>query len=193
MTQAQYQAYLGRPLTSVEVTNLKLYDKLAMQTLETVLCIPLCNNEDPKLFTAREGYRTVFCGIFTDITEVKIDDVVTTAFLKAQSGKWQGDWYNSLIFDNKFTKPESIVSVSASWGFQNMPADLQAMQAAAFDLITKKNAFDGTVSSKKVEDFTISFNADADLDTEFYDKFKNVIAKYGQCDIVNVQSGSVCY
>ena len=63
--------------------------------------------------------------------------------------------------------------------------------ANLFDLITKRNKFDGTIASKRVEDFQINFNTDSDLDDEFYNKYSKILSKYSLCDIPNIQSGAI--
>ena len=69
--------------------------------------------------------------------------------------------------------------------------DLQAVLAGLFALISKKNKYDGTLSSKQVEDFRVSFNTDVDLDEAFYDTYSKTISKYSICDIGDIQHGRV--
>lgn len=191
MNEETTSALLGRPLTPTEVTNFSLYLKVAKEQLDQLLCMTLCDPDDPKVYEAREGYSTVFTDIFTDIDEVTIDGDVVTNYRVAQWDKRTGSWYNSLVFDEPFTCSEEV-TVSASWGFNTMPSDLKAVLAGLFDLITKKNSFNGTIQSKQVEDFRITFNTDADLDDVFTSKYGKTISKYSLCDVPNVQHGSVC-
>lgn len=191
MTKEETSALLGRPLTSIEDTNFDLYLKISRQQLDDLLCMTLCDAEDPKVYEAREGYSTVFTDIFTDIEEVTIDEKVVTNYRIAQWAKRNGSWYNSLVFDSKFTRNKDV-TVSASWGFNKMPVDLQAVLAGLFDSITKKNSFTGAVQSKQVEDFRITFNNDVDLDDVFFSKYNKTISKYSLCDVGNIQHGSIC-
>lgn len=191
MDQAKISALLGRPLTSIESSNFDLYIKLARESLEEMLCTALCDSEDPKFYDSRSGYSTLFTDIFTEIDEVKIDGTVieSSEYSPRQWDRRSGKWFNSIVFDDKLRGKE--VEVSATWGFSPMPVDLQSVLAGLFDLITKKNKFDGTIQSKQVEDFRITFNTGADLSQEFADKYRSVIQKYSQCSIGNIQHGKV--
>lgn len=191
MDKITIAAFLGRPLTPTEDTNFDLYLKLARQSLDGLLCMTLCDADDPKVYEAREGYSTVFTDIFTDIQEVKVngDVVAASKYSPRQWDKRNGSWYNSLVFEDKFESGDEV-EVTASWGFSKTPVDLQAVLAGLFGLITKKNKFDGTISSKQVEDFRISFNNDADLDEEFAKKYGDTISKYSLCNLSSVRHGS---
>lgn len=188
MNETQMVALLQRPLSPYEVTNFKTYLKIARESLDDLLCTNLCDDSDNRIFEAREGYSTVFTDIFTDVDEVKLNDEVVTDYTIRQWDRRIGSWYNSIVFDHKLCGSDEV-EVSASWGFSQMPSDLQLVLAQLFGLITKKNKFDGIVSSKQTEDFRISFNSDVDLDDEFYLKYNKTIAKYSLCSIGNIQHG----
>lgn len=194
MNQSTLEAALGRPLTPTEVTNLNLYLKIARQSLDELLCMTLCDKDDPKVYDAREGYSTVFVDIFTDVSEVKIDGTVIdpSKYSKRQWDRRNGGWYNSLVFETPFRSYDKEVEVSATWGFEQMPADLQFVLAGLFDLVTKKNKLDPSVQRKRVEDFDISFNVNVDLDSSFYTKYRTTIARYSICNIGNMQHGRTC-
>lgn len=199
MTEEEVSALLGRPLTPIEVTNFDTYINIAEQSLEDLICSPIETVEETRIFDTREGYSTAFIDIFHEISEVKIDDEVIdpSDYSKRQWNKRSASWYNSLVFDNKFTCDQEV-EVTATWGFEedsgdesDLPTDLQLVLAGLFDLITKKNKYDGSISSKRVEDFQISFNADSDLDDEFYSKYSKTISKYSLCDLPNIQHGRI--
>lgn len=192
MDQTKMAALLGRPLTPIESSNFDLYLKLARETLEQMLCTVLCDYDDPKFYESREGYSTVFTDIFTEIDEVKVDgDVIDPSKYSArQWDRRNAAWFNSIVFDEKLCGKE--VEVSATWGFTKMPTDLKYLLAGLFGLVTKKNTFDGTVQSKQVEDFRITFNTGADISQEFADKYSSVIQRYSLCSIGNIQHGKVC-
>jgi hypothetical protein len=196
MSQEELEALLGRPLTPIESSNLDLYLDIATETLEDLLCSPLSPVNETRVFDTRKGYSTVFIDIFHEVTEVKIDDETVDSYSVRQWNKRDAPWYNSLVFEDKFWKNGEI-EVTADWGFEggsgddsDLPADLQSLLAGLFALISKKNKSDASVSSKQVEDFRISFNQ-VNLDTEFYDKYRRTISKYGLCDIGNVQHGRI--
>lgn len=193
MNQTQMSALLGRPLTTVEATNFNLYLKIARQSLDDLLCTNLCDDSDTRTYDARAGYSTVFTDIFTDIKSVSVNGIQAAAdtYSVRQWDRRNGSWYNSIVFDEKLEEDDEV-EVSASWGFSEMPSDLQLVQAQLFGLISRKNKFDPTVTNKEVEDFRISFNVDADLDDEFYRQYNKTIAKYSLCTIGNIQQGSIC-
>jgi hypothetical protein len=194
MDKERMSALLGRPLTSIEDTNFDLYLKIANQSLEQILCTSLCDQDDPKTYDVREGYSTVFIDIFTEIDEVKLDGEVIASdkYSVRQWDKRTGSWFNSIVFDRRMNDCDEEVEVSASWGFSSMPVDLQAVLAGLFSSISKKNNYDPTIASKRVEDFQISFSTDTDLDTEFSNKYSVTLSKYGMCDIPYVLHGKVC-
>lgn len=193
MKSERVSALLGRPLTSTESSNFDLYLKIANQSLEDMLCTSLCDQDDPKIYDIRIGYSTVFTDIFTDVDEVKVDGEVIPSdeYSIRQWDKRNGSWYNSIVFDKRFTKYDEEVEVSATWGFETLPRDLQAVLAGLFDLVTKKSKLDALIAEKRVEDFSIRFRPEADLDIEFYRKYARTISKYAQCDIPYIRHGTI--
>lgn len=197
--EARMAALLGRPLSTVETTNFDLYLDIAAESLEDLLCTTLEDHTGERFFDTRKGYSTAFVDIFRSVSEVKIDGEVIDAenYSLRQWDKRSGSWYNSLVFDDKFTCNGEL-AITAEWGFEtssgydtDWPTDLQTLLAGLFDLITKKNKLNGSISSKQVEDFRISFNTAVDLDIEFQNKYRMAISKYSLCNIGNVQHGKV--
>lgn len=193
MTQSELEALLGRSLTSSEVTNLTLYLEIATSNLNDLLCTTTNEVTESRTFDTRAGYKTAFVGIVQSVTEIKLDDDVISndGYSLRQWDKRTAGWYNAVVFDDAITADE--ITVTGTWGFASgtLPNDLNMVLAGLFDLITKRNKFDGTIASKRVEDFQINFNTDADLDGEFYDKYSNILSKYSVCDIPNIQSGAI--
>jgi hypothetical protein len=192
MTQAQLESLLGRPLTPVEVTNITLYLEIATENLEDLLCITLNEVEEARTFDTRAGYSTAYLDIFQSVTEVKVNEVEKDSddYSLRQWDKRTGSWYNSLVLGSKFLADDEI-EVTATWGFDIVPNDLNLLLARMFALISTKNKFDGTVTKKQVEDFRIEFDLDADLDDQFYAENRKTIAKYGLCNMPNVQHGAL--
>lgn len=193
MTQPELEALLGRSLTSTEVTNLTLYLEIATSNLNDLLCTTTNEVTETRTFDTRKGYKTAFVGIVQNVTEVKLDDDVISSddYSLRQWDKRTADWYNAIVFDDAITADE--ITVTGTWGFASgtLPNDLNMVLANLFDLITKRNKFDGTIASKRVEDFQINFNTDSDLDDEFYNKYSKILSKYSLCDIPNIQSGAI--
>jgi len=147
--------------------------------------------DETRTYDAREGYRTIFTDIFTDVTSVTKNGeaVATTDYSIRQWDKRSASWYNSIVFTDALEADDEI-AVTADWGFGgSMPKDLQLVLAQLFGLITKKNKFDATVSNKQVEDFRISFNADADLDEAFYKNYNSILKKYSMCSLPTLRQG----
>lgn len=194
MDKEQMSALLGRPLTPVEDANYKTYLKIARESLDSLLCMRLCDGEETKYYDVREGYRTVFTDVFTEVEEVKLDGKVVSSdnYSVRQWDRRNGSWYNAIVFDCRFSERDKEVEVTADWGFYSMPTDLQAVLAGLFSRVTKKNTYDGTIASKQVEDYRISFRADADLDTDFMQKYGDTLAKYSICKVGYVKHGRKC-
>jgi hypothetical protein len=186
MNKDKVSALLGRPLTPYEDTNFDLYIKIAKENLGTLLCVDLCA-DGPMVYSAREGYSTVFTDIFSEVLEVKLNGQVVTNYSPRQWNRRNADWYNSLVFDCKLNKGD-VIEVDADWGLE-FPLDLQEVIAGLFDLITKKHN-DPTIQSKQVEDFRITFK-DADIPQDFRNKYADTISKYRMCDIPYVKHGDI--
>lgn len=194
MNKEQLVALLGRPLTPVEDANYKTYLKVARQTLDRLLCMRLCDDEEVRYYDVREGYTTVFTDVFTEVYEVKLDGKVVPSdnYSVRQWNRRNGEWYNALVFNCRFDERDTEVEVKAEWGFDCMPLDLQTVLAALFANITKKNKQDVTIASKQVEDYRISFNVNADLDASFMQDYGDVLGQYSICKVGNVQHGRKC-
>lgn len=199
MTKPELEALLGRPLTTVEDTNFDLYIDIAEKSLEDLICTFIEPVQETRVFDTREGYSTAFVDIFNNVTEVKLNGNITTDYTVRQWDKRNGSWFNSFVFDRKFRK-DGEIEVTATWGFlessgddSDLPVDLQMVLAGLFDLITKKNKYDGTISSKQVEDFRISFNTEVDLDDAFYNKYSKTLSRYSICNIGNIKHGKSHY
>lgn len=192
MDETQLVALLGRPLTVVEQANTEAYINIATQTLEQLTCLDLTNSDDSRIYDTRGGYRTLFTDLFTDIIEVKIDGNVTSDYSVRQWNRRSGDWYNSLVFKSELDR-EQEVEVQADWIQAGcLPNDLAQVLAGLFSLVTTKNKFDSTVTSKQVEDFRVTLKSEADIDADFQKKFGTILTKYSQCNIANIQHGGVC-
>src|SRR5690606_38022381 len=98
MDEQTISELLGRPLTSIETANFDLYIDIAMQNLEDMLCTPLEDVSETRIFDTREGYKTAFTDIFWSVSEVKLDDNVITDYSLRQWDKRNATWYNSLVF-----------------------------------------------------------------------------------------------
>lgn len=187
MTQDQISALLGRPLSSTETSNFKLYLQLAQSRVSDILCFDICQKVDTRKFSARNGYRTLNVPIFTEIDTVKIDGTEKTNYEVRSGSDLYGDWYNSIVFDEPLYC--GTVEVKADWGFNSFPVDVQMMVADSFAMVSDPLE-DSLVQSKKVEDFSITLK-DKTKTEAFAQKYAATIAKYSSCVSGNVQSGNV--
>lgn len=187
MNKEKLSALIGRPLSSVEDANFKLYMDIAKEQLEGLICSSLCDDVETKTYLSREGYSTLFTDIFNEVESVKVDGKIVTNFEKYQWSKNHGEWFNSLVFDCAFSKPLKV-EVTASWGFQSMPADLQLVLAGLFNLTATRMAFDPTIHSKRVEDFQVTYNS-VNVDEALLNQYQKILSKYSLCDIPYVRHG----
>lgn len=185
-------ALLGRPLTTRETTNKSLYLDIAKSNLESYLCIDLsCNPiEEERIYSARDGYSTLFLDILTEVIEVTVNDEIVddTTYHTAYFDNRNGTVFNSIIFNTPFRCDEDV-TVKAVWGFQKLPNDLQRLIAQLF-AITSKAYSTGSVKRKKVEDFDITLG-DTTPEQDFLNQNAAVIRKYSLCNLGDVKHGEV--
>lgn len=188
MNQAKLEALLGRPLSSIEATNRVLYLKIAQERLEDLTCLNLEEATEDRTFSVREGYQTVFTDLFTDVNSVTINGNEVTDYTPMQWQKRNAAWYNSIVLENCTDQDEIVIN--ADWGLCS--PSLQLLQAQLFGLISKMNNGNGNVKSKKVEDFSITFN-----DNTVYDQFlmdnEGLLSKYSICNIQTTVSPDVLH
>jgi len=192
MDQEKLEALLGRPLTAREVTNRKLYLNIAKASLESLTCLDLSckSTEEDRTFTARAGYSTVFVGIFTEVQSVTVNGEVVdaTTYHPAFFDNRNGSVFNSIVFDTAFGCDEDVV-INAVWGFESLPNDLAMLYAQLFANTSKAYAT-GSVKSKKVEDFSITYG-DLTDEQAFVNQNARILSKYSLCGIGNVKHGNV--
>ena len=181
MEQQDLEAFLGRPLSATEITNLTLYVKIAENTLDRILCTYLTAKTESRVYDTRDGFRTLFIDIFNKINSIKIDGVelAETDYIIKQNDNRNGDWYNSIVFADEMIEDQTI-TVNADFGFVELPYDLQDLEAHIFDSISVRNSGDSRISSKKIEDFSVSYR-DVTLDDQLLSDYSSVIQKYSQC------------
>lgn len=185
MKQSTIEAYLGRPLTSLESTNISLYLKIAQERLEDLTCLNLETVTEDRTFSVRKGYVTVFTDLFTTVNSVEINAQAFTDYTPMQWNRQNANWFNSIVLTTCYDE----VIINADWGICS--PELQLLQARLFGLISTENSSEGNVKSKKVEDFSVTFN-----DNTAYQQFlidnESLINKFSICGIGEVQHGDVC-
>ena len=177
------------------MAELTTQQKQARQMVEELLCLDLAQDTGERTFDAREGYRTVFTGIFSDVSSVTVDGVAVTDYYPAFFDKRNGKFYNSIVFKEEVC---GEVIVDADWGFVDcLPADLQRLVDAVVAYIPRQANLNREINSKKVEDVTISYNhSSITMGTTLWEDlvkdYSNTIDKYGMCDIGYIINGATC-
>lgn len=180
MTKEQLNGLLGRTLSDSD------FDKYsaAIVRLEDLLCTSLLDVTEERVYDMREGYSTVFTDLFRGVSEVKVNGRTVT-YQKRQWDRRRGEWFNSIVLDTHGDE----VTITAEWGFKELPEDLKALLDKLVVQLGKKG--NGNVKSKKIEDASWTF-----FDTPAYERFtidnRATISKYSICGIPEVQSGKVC-
>lgn len=192
LTKEQVSKLLNRPLTTAENTNFSLYLKIATERLEELLCSNLCITEPTQTYLVREGYRTIFTDVFRGTPVLRINGEVVEAskYSVRQFDNLNGKWFNSIVFKQFLDRDVEEVTVEASWGFGTLPSDLGLLLARLFALNTGAQTADERVKSKKIEDYSVTYN-----ENSLFDQFKHdnmdVIYKYSLCSQGEIQHGSV--
>ena len=155
----------------------------AKQFLETLLCLDLSQDSGERTFTPRRGYRTIFTGVFSNVSSVTVDGEVVS-YHPAFFDKRNGDFYNSIVLD---VPVSSDVVVDADWGFDTIPADLQKLLTNAEAVVNQTYSVKD-VQSKRVEDFQITYS-DLSDDEAFLKQNAVTIGKYSMCTVGNIQHG----
>jgi len=192
--QAQLEALLGRTLTPVELSNLDLYLEIAGERLEQLICSRVTAIAEERVYDGREGYSTVFTELFTSITSVEVNGkaLETSEYSKRQWDSRNGYWFNSIVLPHRL-RSEAEVVINGVWGFDSdtMPSDLQLLYAKLFALVSSMNKGNGNIKSKKVEDFSITFNENTVYDQFLIDN-GSTLRKYSVCNQGYVRSGKTC-
>lgn len=190
LSKSQLEALLGRSLTAREDAGFTQYLEIAEEQLEQLLCINLLKESGERVFTARDGYTTLFTGIFTNVSSVTINGntVDPSEYHVSFFDDRNKGFYNSIVFDTKLTGQE--VAVTANWGFNTIPADLGQLLAQLFELSAKKKT-NTSVKRKTVRNFSIELGTQTDMQV-LVDNNDTVISKYGMCNIFGTRHGSVC-
>jgi hypothetical protein len=189
MSTSELEKLLGRSLTSRESTGCAKYLEIAKQLLEEITCVSLQQEAGERIFTARYGYKTLFTGIFSEITSVTVDGetMLSTDYTKKFFDDRNKGFYNSIVFEEALEGEEVVVN--AQWGFNTVPSDLNMVLAQLFAYAANKKTL-GSVKSKRVEDFWITYGDNTDFQELVADN-AIIINKYTMCDIYETRHGDV--
>lgn len=190
LSQTQLAALLGRSLTARESANCTPYLEIATEQLEELLCISITQDSGERVFESRDGYSTLFTGIFTNVSSVTINGntVDPSEYHVSFFDNRNKGFYNSIVFNTKLTGQEVVVN--ADWGFNKLPSDLGQLLAQLFALAAKKKT-NTSVKRKTVRNFSIENGTQTDMQV-LLENNDLVIGKYGMCDLYETRHGSVC-
>lgn len=155
----------------------------AKQFLESLLCLDFSQDSGERTFTAREGMRTVFTGIFSTVRSVTVGGRAVD-YYPAFFDKRSSDYFNSIVLTKAVC---GEVVIDADWGFDELPADLKKLLANA-DAVTSQAYSVKEVKSKRVEDFSITYS-DLSDDEVFLKQNAVTINKYSMCHIDYILHG----
>lgn len=161
-------------------------EKKARQMVEELLCIEFAQDTGERVFEAREGYRTIYTGIYTDVHSVTVDGLAVD-YQKVFFDKKNGKFFNSIVLK---TPVCGEVTVDADWGFDCLPADLQALVNNAVILVSKSASITD-VKRKRTEDFDITYG-DLSENEVFVNQNSVTIGKYSMCNIGYIVNGATC-
>ena len=155
--------------------------------VEELLCLDLTSETGERVFEPREGMRTVFTGLFSDVSSVKVDGRAVSNYHPAFFDKRNGTLFNSLVFD---TPVKGEVTVTADWSADPLPADLQKLIANAEAVVSQSYSVK-ELKSKRVEDFTLTYS-DLSNDEVFVKQNAVTINKYSMCNVPYILHGDTC-
>lgn len=180
---------LNRSLSSSESSNYKTYLNIAQERLSGLLCMNLSTEVGERTYETRDGYRTVFVDPFTELTSIKDSDgetIDSSKYTVMQWDSYNATWYNSIVFDELLSCQRIVVE--AEWGFDCLPVDLESLLAKLFALGTIEQNMTGKVKSKKIEDFTVTYDDVPTIDSIVSDNLAT-INKYSLCNLGYVKHG----
>ena len=158
----------------------------AKQFLESLLCLDFSDDGGERVYEAREGMRTVFTGIFSNVNSVTVNGSAVD-YKPAFFDKRNGSFFNSIVL----SKPVcGEVVIDADWGFNELPSDLKKLLANA-DLVVNQSYSVKEVKSKRVEDFSVTYS-DLSDDEVFLKQNAVTINKYSMCNVPYILHGDTC-
>jgi len=158
----------------------------ATSIIEQATCLYLkAENATTREYSVRDGFSTVFTDIFQEPTEVAVDGNILTE-----------DEYKAMFWDNRNASVYNSVVINHLRGHKVTITANWIIPTELSDLITKLNAVIASskhslVKSKKVEDFSVTYNDNTDVQQFLLDN-SAIIEKYSICGVIDIRSGSVC-
>lgn len=193
LTKEQIAKLLNRPLSEEETANYSLYLNIATERLEDMLCLNFTKEIAERVFYTRDGYRTVFTDPFVGDPTVTVDGVektLGTDYTVRQFDRPNTGWSNSVVFKRHLHRNIEEIAITAEWGFDEVPVDIQLFLSKLFDVNSKEQNLEKIPTSKKIEDFSVTYQKPLSLE-EVIVQNSSVIAKYAQCSRGSIRSGHI--
>lgn len=184
LTKEQVEGYLRRSLTPFESDNFDNLLRIAISKLEALICSKVGYIEEERTFQGRDGMRSVFIGLCSEIQSVKVNSN------SVDFATYLGDNASQLcdnIVLNKPTKHTDVITVYAGFGLKVIPEELAQVIS---ELFAVKLAGDDKITSKKVEDFSITYDKTSETD-RIIESYKSILDKYSQCSQITLRSGEI--
>ena len=166
LTKEQVEGYLRRSLTPFESDNFDNLLRIAISKLEALICSKVGYIEEERTFQGKVNSNSVdFATYLGDNASQLCDNIVL----------------------NKPTKHTDVITVHGGFGLKVIPEELAQVIS---ELFAVKLAGDDRITSKKVEDFSITYDKTSELD-RIIESYKSILDKYSQCSQITLRSGEI--
>ncbi|MCJ1965193.1 hypothetical protein [Candidatus Nanosynbacter sp. TM7-057] len=158
--------------------------RIAISKLEALICSKVGYIEEERTFQGRDGMRSVFIGLCSEVKSVKVNSN------SVDFATYLGDNASQLcdnIVLNKPTKHTDVITVHGGFGLKVIPEELVQVIS---ELFAVKLAGGDKITSKKVEDFSITYDKTSELD-RIIENYKSILDKYSQCSQITLRSGEI--
>lgn len=171
---------LGRGLSDKERTGFAAYIAVAKEQLEILLGFKLDGTANAsRTYESREGFRSLVIDPFTAVSEVAIDNVVVTGYIKKQNDAYTADWFNTIQLQEAMGC--KYVSVKATWGFgEELPQALRLLWAGMFDVVCngQTKASQREVKSETTLSHSVTYEQSSEALAQFKESNALLINQY---------------
>lgn len=184
LTEQQVESYLQRSLTSFESGNFNNLLRIAISKLEALICSKVGYIEEERTFQGRDGMRSVFVGLCSEVKSVKVNS--NSVDFATYLGDNASQICDNIVL-NKPTRHTDVITVHGGFGLKVIPEELVQVIS---ELFAVKLAGGDKITSKKVEDFSITYDKTSETD-RIIESYKSILDKYSQCSQITLRSGEI--
>ena len=103
--------------------------------------------------------------------------------MPSYNGVLSNSWFNQIALNQQIITCDNYpitLEIDADWGFDELPSDLALVLAMIFDTVanSSRELAESKVESKRVEDFSITFTHDKNIDQRIRELFGLTIDRY---------------